>query len=163
MLCRPPGHLAGLAGVVLMALLAGGCASYELRGKVIEGHSPGARVVEADDPRLDEPGVGGAAVDVTLDPGRLQAKRIGSGMSDDDGTFALEIDEFGAGFLEHRVEVRGEARGRRVGRGEMILPGSGKRVLVVVPTTAGGGEDDEPDQPGDFLEETMRSAEPYLD
>ncbi|MFA9477228.1 hypothetical protein ACERK3_02855 [Phycisphaerales bacterium AB-hyl4] len=140
------------------ALLATGCSSYQLQGKVIEGPSSGIYIVSADDPRLNEPGVPQARIALTLDPERLSAKSIGSGASDSDGWFNVPVDEFGAGFLEHDVEVLARQQGFTPAYQTIRLPRSSRRLLIVLAE----GTDRVSPRRGDVIDETLRLGEPYM-
>lgn len=147
-----------MLAVLPAALFAGGCASYQLQGKVVEGVESSVQVVAADDPRLDEPGVPSARLTLTLDPDRLSAKPLGDGMSRGDGTFALPVDEFGAGWMEHDVGVVAQRSGYQPAMHTFRLPGGSRRLLV----TLAPGDDRLPKRRGDLLDETMRLGEPYM-
>ena len=146
-------------GLCLSFLLLAACTPYALRGRVIEGYRASVEVVNKNDPRLttQEPGLADAYVVVTLDPGRLNARRIGSGLSDSTGNFALSVDVSGAGVLMHDVEVVGSRPDFLDASGEFTLPGSNKRVLITLPAGNQKRVDDRP-----LLERTMEEAQPYL-
>jgi len=86
--------------ILAWTVLAAGCGSYAVRGKVIEGFDSGVLIVSADDPRLDEPGVRQVRVMVHRDPDSLAQKVVASGTSDSDGFFNIELREFGAGWMD---------------------------------------------------------------
>lgn len=125
---------------VLMALVVaawlvpmGGCEGYALRGRVVQGHASFVQVVSADDPRLEEgDGIAGASVHVQKDPGRLNRETMARGQSGVDGSFELAIDEFGAGVLEIDIGVFVRRKGFDPAEAYFRLPGSGKRVLVIL-------------------------------
>ena len=148
-----------LIAMVGAVLLGAGCASYKLRGKAIEGTTPGVFVVEKSDERLQQGGVPGAVVSLTVDPGRLNAEHAGSDISDIEGDFAVPVDQFGAGVLEYQVRLDARLEDHRSVNKQMKLPGSDKRVLIVL---APGNDSTRP-KPEGFLEETMRMGEPYMD
>ena len=156
---------ARLASAILPALLLFasaaliGCDTYRLRGKVVEGGTSGVFVVEQDDPRLERPGLGGAVVKLTLEPGRLSAKHLSPDSSDLEGDFAIAVHEFGAGVLEYPVRLTAQMRGHRSASQRFMLPGSKKRVLVVLAP----GEDKHPPKQNDLLGETLEMGEPYMD
>ena len=146
--------------LLVAALLLGGCASYKLRGKVIEGTTPGVFVVDQDNERLQTSGVPGAVVALTLDPGRLNAKRVGSDISDMNGTFAVPVGEFGAGVLEYNVRLDARLEDHEPASETLMLPGGDKRVLIVLAPGDGSGKAPKNET---FLEETMRMGKPYMD
>ena len=141
-------------------LLLASCSPYALRGRVIEGHRASVQVVLPDDPRLSalEQGVADAEVVVTLDPGKLNSKRIGTGVSTRDGSFAIPVDVVGAGTLLHEVEVSAGREDFVDAAGQFVLPGKGKRVLVTLPAGERKVRDDRT-----LLEQTMEEAERYLE
>ncbi|MEM1097777.1 MAG: hypothetical protein AAGH92_03200 [Planctomycetota bacterium] len=145
-----------LLGVVVAAA---GCSPYALRGRVIEGHRASVEVVSRDDPRLtmQEPGLADATVRVTLDPAKLNARQIGSGLSDATGNFAIPVDVAGAGVLLHDVEVAAERQKFFDASGRFVLPGNNQRVLITMTTGSQKRVDDRP-----LLERTLEEAQPYL-
>ena len=147
--------------MLLCLLLLPACADYRLQGVVIPGlpgSAPTAEVVKADDPRLAEPGLASARLDLTLDPSRLNAKPIGGGTSGPDGSFAVPITEPGAGFLQHDVQLDVTRDGYRSATERFRLPAASRRVVVTLPP----GEDRRRDGGGDLLDETLREARPFL-
>jgi hypothetical protein len=123
---RAAAVLAGLA----LAAGVGGCAPYALRGKVIEGEGSYVTLVDASDPRLDQPGISGAGLTLVLDPTHLRRRTIAQGVSGDNGEVKLPVDEFGAGTLELDVALFVRKTGREPAEGIFRLPGSNRRVLV---------------------------------
>lgn len=120
----------GLSIALLIPL--GGCSSYALRGRVVEGDASMVLVVDESDPRLKGPGVPGATVTLVLDPERLSREPAGGGMADGSGEFSISVGEFGAGVLEFDALVTGEAKGFIPAEGMFPLPGQGERVLIMM-------------------------------
>ena len=144
---------------VLAASATAGCSPYALRGRVVEGAPASVEVVAADDPRLStRPPLPEVRLALFEDPQRLNRRAAGGAVSGPDGSFELRPDVGGAGVL--RIDAGLEARrpGFAPAEGSFVLPGRGKRVLVTMPV----GRDRAP-TPGDFLDETLRQARPYLD
>lgn len=90
----------------LMVLLCGlliGCSSGQgLSGRVVNGQSPGGRLVKtADNDPLSIPGrrVSGATIELIRDPKSLNRRVISRTQSSSDGTFVLDVDAFGAGWM----------------------------------------------------------------
>ncbi|MCA9312249.1 MAG: hypothetical protein KDA21_13630 [Phycisphaerales bacterium] len=123
-----------LCAVVAVAtgLGAGGCSSYQLRGHVVRGDASFIQVVDRDDPRLQEPGLPGAQVALTLDPEKLNRKMLGSAMTDGNGDFAIAVEETGAGFLQYDIGLRASGKGMISAWNFMRLPSSGKRILITL-------------------------------
>lgn len=147
--------------LVAMFLLPGGvgCSSYAMRGRVIEGHRAAVEIVSRDDPRLtmQEPGLADASVWVTLDPEKLNARAIGSGVSDATGNFAIPVDVAGAGVLLHEVRVAATRPKFLDASDQFVLPGSRQRVLITMASGTPNRVDERP-----LLERTLEEAQPYL-
>ena len=143
--------------MVTMLMLAGAavmlpaCGGYQLRGKVVEGTQPGVVVVDDGDPRLKSVGIGGASVEVMLDPMYVNRKTLGKVYSGGDGTFALPVGEFGAGVLEYNISVLARERNHSFAYEQMLMPGSSKRLLIVLPRGA-----DNYQRPDDPLGESQK-------
>ena len=153
------GRAVAAALIVLAALLSAGCASYRLQGKVIEGGTPAVLVVEKDDPRLNEPGIAGTVLEVTIDPNRLSASDAGADVSDLQGEFAIPIGEFGAGLLEYDARVIARLRGYQTTNRTIRLPGSNKRLLVIL---SPGQDNGSAPAKQNVIDETLKWSEPYL-
>ncbi|MCE9591678.1 MAG: hypothetical protein K8S99_14280 [Planctomycetes bacterium] len=140
---------------LLFALLASlvGCGSYQLRGRVVEGPTPAVLVVSKDDSRLNDTAVVGAAVQVTVDPQQMKPRTLDPVTTGDDGRFAVPIGDFGAGALEYQVAILSRANGFQASNAIVKLPGSDKRVLIIMSP----GRDTHRDN--DILRETMRIKE----
>jgi len=144
---------------LLMIVGLSGCASYQMQGVVIEGAVSTMRVVDKDDPRLTQGyGMPMATIEVTLDPGRISRKMLQRALSDVDGTFAVPVDEPGAGFLEYDVRVVIRRTGYNTATQDLRLPGPDQRLLV----TLVSGEDTYKPDPPDLMEETLEMGEPYM-
>lgn len=160
---REKSGVTGRAGVwsvaaAVLALLIGGCSSYQLRGKVVEGPVSSVQVLEKDDERFRQPGLAGAQVAVTVDPGRLNRTSFGPAAADEDGRFALPVDKTGAGLLEYDAQVIGQLQGYQAAEQTLRLPSQSKRVLI---TLAPGSDSARREEPN-LLDETIRLSEPYL-
>jgi len=115
-----------------VAAAATGCAPYTLRGKVVEGEVSFIAVVDADDPRLDGPGLSGAMLTLQTDPQRLNRKTVGSAVSDADGGFSIPVNEVGAGVLIYDMGLEARKKGYSPAEQFFRLPPAGKRVLVLL-------------------------------
>lgn len=142
------GMLLGLGGWLT---LAAGCGQYVLEGKVVEGEASAVQTVTPDDPRLEKPGLGQAQLVLTLDPNSLGRERIASQTVRPDGTFAIPVDVFGAGFLEHKFSARVRLEGYNSAFEVFMLPGGDQKLLV---TLAPGR--DQYEEPDEALEESKR-------
>ncbi len=117
-------------GMVAMSLA--GCGTYQLRGKVVEGPNSMVVIVDEDDDRLNGKPVGGATIELMMDPRTLGRKALQPDNSRADGTFAITIDELGAGFLEYEFSVLARHRGNDPAYHTFMLPGRSKRLLIVL-------------------------------
>ena len=149
-----------LVAVVLSILPLAGCSKYALRGKVVDGPVSSIMVVDQHDPRLQQPGLNGASVEVIVDPASLGRKRLPVVTSEDDGTFAAPVGEPGAGFLQYDIRVLSQMKGRQTAERELPLPGSDKRLLIVL--SPGRDTHQREGDPNAFLKETLEMSEPYL-
>ena len=115
-----------------VSLLTGCGGGAVMRGKVVSGPQSMVMVVTEDDPRLAGPGLDGVTIQLTLDPRSLGRKPLGNGATYNDGTFAIPINEFGAGLLEYEVGVLARLEGRQYAEGYFKLPPSSQRVLIIM-------------------------------
>jgi hypothetical protein len=130
--------------------LLSGCAPYRLQGIVMEGTTPAVAVVEANDPRLTQRGLEGAALNITLDPTGMAPKTVGTTVTDMDGRFSLRVDEVGIGVLEYEVGILGQATGYRDLWKTLPAPKKDQHLLIIMAPGAGG------ERSGDLLRDTMR-------
>ncbi|MEM9415825.1 MAG: hypothetical protein AAGA29_10160 [Planctomycetota bacterium] len=139
-----------------------GCAGpYVLQGKVVEGPVAEVLVLDADDPRFtrEDYSGAGATVSAIFEPGRgIGSERLGRFTADEDGLFAVPIDEAGVGLLQYEVELVARRQGHQSAVATIVIPGRGKRVLITLPVGT-----DTLRRPEDFVEETLRDARPYLE
>lgn len=132
------GRIAGarLLVVALLGLFAlglVGCGEpYQLRGKVISGDYSAVMVVPADDPRFEGEGIAGARLHLQRDPGRPNRITLNEDFSQSDGSFAVEVDKFGAGWAEMDVGLFVRRRGYAPAFSSFNLPWESFRVLVVM-------------------------------
>lgn len=129
-----------LAALMLAALMLPGCSSYQIRGTVVEGRAPGVYVVDSSDARLKQTAVADAQIQATLDPEKLRPKLLRPTQSDEQGAFAIPVEDFGAGLLEYSLGLFVDADGYSGTQTPepIALPGPGKQLLVVV--AAGRGK-----------------------
>lgn len=138
-------HRSCLVLLSVLSLLPA-CGPHKMYGRVVVGDSSYVTVVDKDDHRLHEDnGVSGVLLKLQLDPGRINRRTMAEETSDEEGEFALPVDEFGAGLLEQECGVLARRRGFKSAEGVFMLPGDGKRILIVL--TPGR------DAPGAFEEE----------
>lgn len=144
--------LLNLAAVLLCGAVLTGCSGgYRVQGRVIEGSTSMALVVDSDDPRLQQPGVGGVAIDLMLDPRSLGRKPGGSEVSMPDGNFAVPISEFGAGVLEFQLGVTAYRNGFNPTETFVAMPNFNKRLLIMM--TKGRNSYKRPEDPFDPIKQ----------
>ncbi len=119
------------AALGMLRLVLTGCESYSLRGHVIRGEISYIEIVDADDERLEQPGLTATRVGVHLDPGRLNRKFLGSTVSNSNGDFSIPVDEFGAGFLEYDISVVAYRDGYFGAEQFFVMPSANRRVLTI--------------------------------
>ena len=141
----------------LVAAIAG-CKTYQLAGKVVAGPASTVQVVDRDDPRLDQPGIDGALIEVMIDPDTLSRKPGGTTTTSGDGGFQLPITEGGAGFLQYDVRLIARLTGFTPAVETFRLPAGRKRLLI----TLAPGKNNYLPPKNDLLEETMEMSRPYL-
>lgn len=115
---------------VLACMLSAGCA-YRLEGKVVEGFGS-VTVGRGNDPDAALRGVPGAAVELIRDAGSMRRAVAARATSGADGRFVLEVDGFGAGWMEERWQLRARRSGFENVETEVDLPGSPSGRLMVV-------------------------------
>ena len=106
------------------------CGGYQLRGTVVRGDYSAIEFVQADDPRLDGPGIGGVSLHLQSDPNKLNRETIARTTSAPDGAFAIPVDLPGAGFLIYDVGLYARKESYSPAQNLFRLPGKGKRVLI---------------------------------
>ena len=130
--------------------LISGCQAYKLQGVVLDGPSSAVLTVHKVDPRLKQPGISGAVVELTLDPSTLKSVPIGTAVTNDEGQFCLSVSQAGAGFLEYEAGVLCRVRDYGTVYQTLPLPPKDKRLLIIVAPGVSG-------QPrmGNILQETL--------
>ncbi len=132
-------------------LTAGGCQGYRLEGKVVRGLTSSVVIVDKDDPRLEEPGLSGVLVEVTLEPESMRPKNAGADVTAGDGTFGLPIRETGAGLLEYEASVTASRKEFKTLFWQFQLPSSSRRMLIIMEEGSGGYR-----PPKDLLQESIQ-------
>lgn len=145
--------------LLLVGFAMQGCSSYQIRGTVVEGRAPGVYVVDSSDARLKQTAVADAQIQATLDPEKLRPKLLRGTQSDEQGAFAIPVDDFGAGLLEYSLGLFVDADGYSGTETQqpIALPGPGKQLLVVV--AAGRGK--RPKRPGSETENLLDEADKF--
>lgn len=123
------------AALIALCVAPAACSTFQLRGKVVEGEISYIAVVEEDDPRLAEPGIHAASVELWNDPTRLNRELIGQVMSDQTGAFSIPVEEVGAGFLIYDVGVKASRPEFVPTELNFRLPPQDKRILIMLQPT----------------------------
>ena len=118
--------LVGLAGT--LAVSASGCAaSRAVQGRVLPGPAGIATVVQANDPRLSEPGLGGVEIRLTDGSGGMGS--VAHAVSREDGSFSLRVSE---SAMTRRLGLHAESDAIIAFHGTAHLPMDDRRLLVIV-------------------------------
>ncbi len=125
--------------VPAIALSIGGCGPYVLEGRVVRGDFGAIDIVDDEDPRLLDQGMGGISVEAIRDPQSLGRKTLATATSQGDGSIRLVISDFGAGFLEEDWELRATRQGDEFASTIIRLPynTSSRRLLVMIRPNGG--------------------------
>lgn len=118
--------------LLAMSVAGGGCAGYTLKGKVTRGDISYAAVVDADDPRLDGPGIPGVMITLETDPDRLRREHVGDAVTDGEGNFSIAVRRPGAGVLIYDVGIEARRKGYEGVRQMFRLPPKGKRLFITL-------------------------------
>lgn len=138
-------------GLLLAAMMLVGCGGYRMQGLVVEGKTPAVLLVDKNDSRLQQEGLSGAVLEVTVDPRRMTPKPLAPVASDNQGRFEVPVSEPGAGLLEYEVLVLCRMAGYQSVTQNMPLPSGDKRLLIVLVP----GRDTYTPKP-DILRETLQ-------
>jgi hypothetical protein len=125
----------GVALVCVLGLFGCGGGAMRIEGKVVGGATGVVTLAEAGDARLGGPGVPGVSVRVHR-PGAPNAP-VAEATSGAEGGFTLRVPE--SDVLGGRMEVVASGPGVLVCRGSVYLPRDGRRLLVFVERSGGGG------------------------
>ncbi len=129
--------------------MAGGCRTYVIEGRVVEGRFGDMAFVRPDDPRLDDPAITNVRVTVDRDPDSLARRQVGTRITDARGRFEIPVGEFGAGWMDEQWLLRAFKNGYQTVSTTQRLPrGSERRLLIVM--TPGQSEDPLEDWPEQY-------------
>ena len=142
------------ACTVAMAAL-GGCA-YRLDGKVVDGFGS-ATVGRTDDADAHKGGIGGASVELIRDTGTMNRSVAARAVSGSDGRFTLDVQGFGAGWMDERWLLRVRRNGCENVESEMSLPSSTSGRLLIVTMARGRSTPfRDPENAGSIMDEARR-------
>ena len=120
------------AAVLVLAsgLPLAGCA-YQLDGKVVDGFGA-LRVARAGDPEERKGGIPSAQVELIRDGGTMNRAVAARATTGPDGRFVLDVQGFGAGWMEETWQLRVRRSGYENVESEVQLPGSPSGRVVIV-------------------------------
>ena len=116
--------------LILLALPC--CGPYKVQGRVVQGDISYIAVVDKDDPRLAGEPVDGVLLRLDLKPERVDRLNVAQETSTLEGDFRLPVDEWGAGLIHMDAIVLARRFGYSSAEGVFRLPGSDKRLLIVL-------------------------------
>ena len=149
---------------MLTCLSTVGCGAYRLRGTILDGQLSAVLLVDHDDPRLKQVGLGGAVIELTLDPNSMHPRPLGAAMTGRDGEFDIPIDQAGAGVLEYQLGIMCRLDGYRTIWQIIQLPSSKRQLLIIMtpgPHGAPGPSRVPPNQ--DILKDTLQMQDRWLE
>lgn len=132
-----------VAAVLCGMLSLPGCGGYVINGKVVRGEWREILFVDPADERLDGVGLPHVRVSIDRDPEVLGRRTVGWTSSDNQGRFAIHLDEFGAGWMVERWGIRASRQGYQTVDALVKLPrkGSGRQLLIVLPAGSSGADE----------------------
>ena len=119
--------------VLCSIFILSGC-GYTLRGRAVSGPYNGVELVPADDPRLQDAGLAGVRVEAIRDPDSLGRSVAASTTSGGNGNIALNISDFGAGWMDEEWDLRAKMGSEEFAQNRLRLPrpNSELRLLIVI-------------------------------
>ena len=129
----------GAAVSLAAALLAGiqtGCngSASEINGRVVPGSAAIVQVVDDNDSRLTSQGIEGVEVEVKSLGRAGDSHLVGTATSDKDGQFSVPIAD--RNLIKNSMILTARRNGIPGVREPVQLPGTGRQVLVMLPSTA---------------------------
>lgn len=142
-----------VAAAAMMVLLAG-CSSYQLPVRVIESSVAGAMIVPDSEAERTRDGVGVSSASIRLirDPGTLREETAGRTRTNGRGDAILDLDAFGAGWMEESWRVVVVAPGRETVTEILRLPRSADGRVLLVEMPQGRSMDPAPESLDEVLE-----------
>ena len=124
-----------LIGLLVWAM--SGCqggGGYRLEGKVVTGGYSMMEFVPADDPRLQERGIGNVKLVIHRDGNKSWPKWVADGTSAPSGMINIPINEFGAGWMIEQWLIEAFKPGYVTLNSIMTLPSqkSGRKLLIMM-------------------------------
>ena len=144
--------LIGALTIISLSTLPG--CGYTLRGKVVRGETSSIEMVHEIDSRLKGPGIMNAEVMVRRDPKSPHPEMVGRTRTGDEGSFAMNISQFGAGWMEEQWLVQAGMTGFTNTQQMSKLPPSGGKWQLLI--TLAPGQSSPLDQPDQITQEIER-------
>lgn len=162
-IARAGSRHASLAATILAVLVLGGCSGYRLAGTVTSGGASDLLVgaAGAADADSSASALAGATIRVFRDPDRPSRALVATARSGDDGRFTLELDAFGAGWMDETWSVEAVAPGHVPVSRTLRLPRDPKGRRLVVVLAPGRGDDVRDPQDLRDLEDPWKTIERY--
>ena len=133
---RPSVAATSFAILAFTASLALAGCGYRLDGKVVDGFS-GVAIGRADDPDARKSGIGGATIELVREPDTMNRAVAARATSDASGRFTLEVNGFGAGWMEEQWLIRVRRSGFETIETDVQLPREPKDRLALVTMARG--------------------------
>ncbi len=150
---KAPSNIAALVLLTLAAALLPACGAHKMEGYVIRGPASQVIVTDRSDARIKQQPLAGASVQVTIDPQSLGRRTLPIVQSGPDGSFAVPIDEVGAGLLDYPVLIVVRKTNHDTAATEIYLPSGFKCILAVLKPGKDGYRP---------LDDPLRESEPFL-
>ncbi len=121
-------------GVILGAAVFCGCAASSISGRVLPGAAPIVTLVEENDSRLTTQGIEGVEIEVKSIGRSGDSRLVGTATTDKDGEFSVPISD--RALIKNNMVLTAKRDGVPAVREPVLLPGEGRRVLVLLPRIA---------------------------
>jgi hypothetical protein len=145
--------------VPLVAMAACCCAwgcGYTLHGRVVEGAGSADITVDTNVDAHNRP-VPGARIELIRDPKTANRERVATAVSSKDGTFALTVESFGAGWMQEEWVIRISRKGFQNVETMTELPASTNGRLLLVMLAKGRSEKfEEPETSESIMDEARK-------
>jgi hypothetical protein len=137
-----------LAAAVFACVFAlGGCSgsgSYMLEGRVVRSDAGESFMtfVAPDDPRLAQSGVANVKIVVERDPTKLGRSTAATAIAAGDGSFAIPLSQFGAGWMDEHWGIRASRAGYSTVDSILALPRAKDAMQLLIMISPGFSDED---------------------
>ncbi|MEQ9455670.1 MAG: hypothetical protein RLN76_13895 [Phycisphaeraceae bacterium] len=148
-----------VVGLMVAAGVLGGCGQHRLAGVVVSGPTGGVKVVDEGAVVVGD-AVGGAQVEVMLDPRSMNRRSLGVLVTDGAGRFEVDAGAFDevSRWLDVEAGLRVSAAGLSTYSARLVVP-RGDRLVVITLTDPDHPGADLPDE--DLYSEMLRERERF--